>query len=585
MPAFKRFDRRLMLPGRSRYTLFDSFSVDAAAGAIGRGWIGPSWSIVAAQLGNTLPTSTEIFDNPGCEGEYTDGLAPNWSKTGVDLTPSEEGTIVHAGAKAQKVIGGTTAAVYVKPTVRSVTAGNWYIFHGYVRNEGPGTVKAYRQNNRLPLISRNITAASGSFQEILRTDKAVSTGTETIYCAQYDTTTATYYVDDWSLKPFTYSGLFLTRPYSRLTTRCGATITHNLADRAGVVIKLDNPTDPQSYVVAYLREGTIRLDQVVAQVETNKLSVTCTYQAEELIEIRQNGTTYQVFYGGAQYGADQTIDDAAINGNKFVGLYCNGVSTFNSFYVHEDTAYTNLPASAWTTATYPAGGAVVSLRFDDGTDDDYSLTYPELTSRGLVGGFAVIRNEIGNANYMTLAQIKTMQTNGMEIMAHSRTHGADPASLAEFMDEAIASGHEMRALDLDIASFVQPGSWGPAYQLTSLTFGEAPDLALRANYHAYEAYGDFDAAFMYDLPRTNRFAVNHASADEWTLVEFCTKLDTLIAAGKGREILFHSANIGAGGDYMSVADFQDCLDYVAAKVALGTLTVLTPTQQLYATPV
>jgi hypothetical protein len=34
MPAFKRFNRRLMLPGRSRYTLFDSFSVDAAAGSV-----------------------------------------------------------------------------------------------------------------------------------------------------------------------------------------------------------------------------------------------------------------------------------------------------------------------------------------------------------------------------------------------------------------------------------------------------------------------------------------------------------------------------------------------------------------------
>jgi hypothetical protein len=34
MPAFKRFNRRLMLPGRSGYSLFDSFSVDVAAGSV-----------------------------------------------------------------------------------------------------------------------------------------------------------------------------------------------------------------------------------------------------------------------------------------------------------------------------------------------------------------------------------------------------------------------------------------------------------------------------------------------------------------------------------------------------------------------
>jgi hypothetical protein len=34
MPAFKRFNRRLMLPGRSAYSLFDSFSVDVAAGSV-----------------------------------------------------------------------------------------------------------------------------------------------------------------------------------------------------------------------------------------------------------------------------------------------------------------------------------------------------------------------------------------------------------------------------------------------------------------------------------------------------------------------------------------------------------------------
>jgi hypothetical protein len=395
-----------------------------------------------------------------------------------------------------------------------------------------------------------------------------------------------------NIKPLTYSSQFMLRYYSKQNVKCGAAISQNWADRAGVVVKLDDPNHPQNYVVGYLKEGYIYLSQVLSQVETVLIDEACPAIDGELIEIRQSGTTYQLFYNGWQKGTDQTIDNPAINNNQYVGLYCNGGSFFLYFYALENGVdYNNIPPSAWTTATYLTGRGVLSLRFDDGPEKDYAITYQELISRGLVGGFAIIRNKINMAEHTTLAQIKTMQDNGMEIMCHSRTHVADPAAFAIFKDEAIVAGHEMRALKLDIASFVQPGTWVKAYpsgyDLGDKVYGSPADLALRANYWGYEAYANnFNFDNMYIMPRmsSRRYAANHLTGDQWSVADFKSRIDAAIAKGMGVEILFHAARFGME-DYITEADFQTFLDYAATKVSAGDLEVLTPTQQMYATPI
>ena len=61
-------------------------------------------------------------------------------------------------------------------------------------------------------------------------------------------------------------------------------------------------------------------------------------------------------------------------------------------------------------------------------------------------------------------------------------------------------------------------------------------------------------------------------------------MDDCIARGAGLEILFHMRAVGRDGR-ISAESFALFLDYVSACQAAGTLTVLTPTQQLLAHPV
>jgi len=242
-------------------------------------------------------------------------------------------------------------------------------------------------------------------------------------------------------------------------------------------------------------------------------------------------------------------------------------------------------SGAYTSSRYPTGNGVLSLRFDDGVPRDYSFTYPLLTARSLVAGFAVILDRI-NPNYLTLEQLKTMQTAGMEIMCHSYSHSSDPTGLSEFTIETALAVEEMRMLGLNIDSWVQPGTWTGDYytmmQSSTTFFGTPEDNIMRNYFKAWEGYrSNIDRV----LPVTgdNRYGVQHYTGDGMSLVDLKALVDWCITNHKGREILFHSNNIGAAGN-ISEADFTSFLDYVQTKVTAGTLTVLTPTQQLFAVP-
>jgi hypothetical protein len=360
-----------------------------------------------------------------------------------------------------------------------------------------------------------------------------------------------------------------------------------------VVSHLDSDTNPQNYITAYMLNGVITLSQVLSRVETVLMSTSCPAEAGGLLELRNIGTTFRVLYNGRQRGSSVTIDNVALNNNHFIGFYSTGAATFKNCSVRRNSADPDyLPTTRWTTATYQPDRGTISMRFDDSTDDDYDFTYPALESRGLVGGFAVIEYYIDASGRLTLDQILEMQASGNEMMCHSRTHHADPASFAMFRDEAVASGHEMMRLGLDIASFVQPGVWvvPGAYLLDETSLGSAPDLLLKKNYFIYEAYGNFfdhglPSAGLYNMPRSSssRYACNTISIDPWTLVAWNNFLDT-ITPNLASAVLFHSANFDLPG-HTSKAVFLSMMDSLETRIAAGTMQCLTPTQEAYATPI
>lgn len=238
--------------------------------------------------------------------------------------------------------------------------------------------------------------------------------------------------------------------------------------------------------------------------------------------------------------------------------------------------------------TYTQGQGIISLRFDDGVAKDFSQTYPLLTARSLVAGFSVIRNNLNGTGNLTLAQCLTMQTAGMEIQCHSRTHAADPASFALFKDESLKAASEMWLIGLKAVSFVQPGTWVADYNINDPGNTDATlDAFLRSRFAAYEAYGQvFDAGttdtdHRCNLPRSTKYAVNHCTGDSLTEAQLEALVGLCETGGQGTEILFHSNNIGQAS-YITLADFTTFLTFLQTEVTAGRIKVMTPTQQLFA---
>jgi hypothetical protein len=66
----------------------------------------------------------------------------------------------------------------------------------------------------------------------------------------------------------------------------------------------------------------------------------------------------------------------------------------------------------------------VVLSFDDGWDSQYDIAFPYLTSKGMVATAYVVEDYIGQANFMSLAEVQELYTAGWDIANHTKDHVA-----------------------------------------------------------------------------------------------------------------------------------------------------------------
>jgi len=235
--------------------------------------------------------------------------------------------------------------------------------------------------------------------------------------------------------------------------------------------------------------------------------------------------------------------------------------------------------------TYKRG--IVSLRFDDGRDDDYDVVYPLLAARNLVGGFAVSEAKLDEADYMTTAEALELQMHGNEIMCHSRNHGADPAGYTAFLDETATAADDLRTAGFCINQFIQPGTWTGTYNFTTeeqLLSREG--RLIRNNFAAMSAYmatpESYEMSNHFGLPRRYRYGQANHSAYAASLATLEDYVDKVSQYGLGYTALFHPSNFDTA-DNITTADFTSFLDYVETARDAGLIDVMTPTAQYYAT--
>ena len=100
---------------------------------------------------------------------------------------------------------------------------------------------------------------------------------------------------------------------------------------------------------------------------------------------------------------------------------------------------------------------VVSIAFDDNYLNQFDYAFPLMQSRGIVGTFYVLTDNVGKTGYMSFVQLQTLQSGGNEIGSHSKSH-VTLTSLSEtqIRQECSYSKQVLQNYGLSVSNFAFP---------------------------------------------------------------------------------------------------------------------------------
>ena len=281
----------------------DDFS--RANGEIGGFWTGATWTISSNRARNAPAEGANIAVNGTFDSDTGWTKGSNWSI---------------ASGKA------TAANASSSLTQSGLTAGIWYRMWYTIGNVTGGVHIPILAGINGPSDGSGFSGSNGTKEAIGRA------GATTTYGVVGSTLSAD--ADDVIVKPLTKETLMAVLPSSEVDVAAQVAVYH-ATGHAGVFVNLDSASDPQNFVVGYLvrQSGSYicRLEKVVAGAYTQLISAAVTYSAGAIVQVRKSGTTYQLFYNGAQVGADQTVSDIGVVNNAVHGLFATGTSTVDNF--------------------------------------------------------------------------------------------------------------------------------------------------------------------------------------------------------------------------------------------------------------
>lgn len=299
--------------------------------------------------------------------------------------------------------------------------------------------------------------------------------------------------------------------------------------------------------------------------------------------------------GSSDVALNSPLDNHALTYNASTSKWRNtalaGVATSGSY---SDLANKpNIPLDVTTSGRTPETHIapyrnvfsplpIITLRYDDNNIKDLEIANA-LTAAGLVGSFATVRSRIGaDGTRTTLQNLLDFQTAGHEITAHTRTHSAISTD-SKLYDEVITATDEMRAMNLYMQCFTEPGTFTDDYTLDSMAklssnyYGQL----VQANFAASQGYiNDGVANATRQIPSALKWGTNHYTweSDSMASQRF---VERVISSGGSGEILTHLSQLDTSGA-ITTQNYLDFITWLVAQRDAGRLIVMTPTAAIYA---
>jgi peptidoglycan/xylan/chitin deacetylase (PgdA/CDA1 family) len=214
-----------------------------------------------------------------------------------------------------------------------------------------------------------------------------------------------------------------------------------------------------------------------------------------------------------QSNVDTEVDAEVVMSDNSISYYYLGTVLANANWTKFSTTFTP-PAGAKSLAIYqilakvgyitsddyslntyvpaPLNRALVSVTFDDGWTNQFQNARPLLLSNHIPATFYIISGELTDQpDYMSAAQVKTLQTDGNEIASHSVTHPdlttLSQASLVQEMSQSQAALQS--AMGVPITDFAYPFG---AYNANTIAVGKQYYKSQRTVNAGYNTKDSFD---------------------------------------------------------------------------------------------
>lgn len=290
-----------------------------------------TWTIAD---GRTFENNPNLGAELVVNGNMETGSPPS-SYTTVQVTLAAD-VDAHGGSQALRVTSTEGTSDRAEQVI-TAAVGLWLQMSGWAKR-GTGTQQVFNLGNTTAPI---IPVATTSYAQYFLTGRVTSANPIVRLYANQNTGAAGDYgiYDDVSVKALTLNELFvITTGPADFNRVVGRIAYHGATAVCGVVASLDSISSPANFVIGF-HDGntTATLMKCVAGTYTSLLTATTPYTAGEQIEIRKTtNTTYQLWYKGAQRGADQTVSDAGIKDNVLHGGFnpsvLNGLTGLGIIY-------------------------------------------------------------------------------------------------------------------------------------------------------------------------------------------------------------------------------------------------------------
>jgi hypothetical protein len=239
-----------------------------------------------------------------------------------------ESTIIHSGSKSIKVTPSADWGLAQQSV--SVSVGQWVTAISAIYSNTPtkGILFQLQEAGGSSAYLCQSSTTLSEWKYLSKTGRVISAVSGVYARFQCFSNTFIGYGDSASVKILSTPSLFrlvrFATPYG--IAKGSWSLLSGL--QCGVVMCLDNPANPQNFVICYHNCTNLYLDKCVAGTYTNLITTATAYGAGRYVEIRRAGSSnvFQAFYNGSQVGTDQTISDATIITNKYHGLFSTDAS-------------------------------------------------------------------------------------------------------------------------------------------------------------------------------------------------------------------------------------------------------------------